>query len=131
VIQTQIDAEYAALLSHPIISTVELVRRDVNRLDGYLRVRCGLLNSDFLEIAIHLSIQAGRVVIDSYRYQWMGDDRTVLRRRWDNTPHFPGLPNFPHHCHLDQEDRVEPATVMDVATLLDHIAEIMRQNKVK
>jgi hypothetical protein len=122
VIQSRIDAEYAVLLSHPIVHTTELIRREVNRLDGYLRVRCVLTNNDFLEVAIHLTMHAGRTIIDGYRYQWMNGDRTSLRRRWDNTPHFPQLTNFPHHCHVGQEDRVEPAELMDVNALLDYIA---------
>ena len=84
-IQARIDAEYAVLLSHPIVCTTEVVRQEVNRLDGYLRVRCGLANEDFLEVALHVSLQDGQAIIDSYRYQWMNGDRTSLRRRWDNT----------------------------------------------
>lgn len=125
-VQTRLDAEYAALLSHPLVQATELVKyvkyRD-NRLDGYLRVRTILTNGDFLEIALHLALQNGSTVIDSYRYQWMDRTQTQLRRRWDDTPHFPQLPGFPHHCHVEQENQVEPAAPMDVKTLLDVIAQ--------
>lgn len=120
-IQEHIAADYATLLSHPIVQTVELVRQVVNRLDGYLRVRCILINGDFLEVALHLILQDEQVILDDYRYQWMNGKRSVLRRRWDNSPHFPDLSNFPHHCHVGQEGKVEPATAMSLDILLDFI----------
>ena len=125
-VQTYLDAEYAALLGHPIIQSTELIRYTANRLDGYLRVRATLINGDFLEIALHITLQDGRIVIDSYRYQWMDSTRTNLRRRWDNTPHFPKVPGFPHHSHIGQEDNVESAEPMAIKTLLDLIAATIR-----
>jgi hypothetical protein len=122
-VQMRLDAEYAALLNHSIVQSTELIRYTVNRLDGYLRIRAVLVNGDFLEIALHITLHNDNVVIDSYRYQWMDSMRTNLRRRWDDTPHFPQLPGFPHHCHVKQEDHVEPATLMDVKTLLNVIAQ--------
>ncbi|MCB9148240.1 MAG: hypothetical protein H6641_05725 [Caldilineaceae bacterium] len=122
-IQEQIDSEYAAILGHPIVRSSVLIRRSANRLDGYLRVRCILTNDDFLEIALHIALHNGHLVIDDYRYQWMNSTQTVLRHRWDNTPHFPDLPGFPHHCHVGHENNVEPAAPMDVGELLDYISD--------
>lgn len=122
-VQESLDALYVALLSHPVIRTTELVRQDVNRLDGYLRVRCTLQNGDFLECAIHVSLLDGAAVIDDYRCQWMEPERVRLKRRWDNAPHFPQLLNFPHHCHLGAEDRVESATEFDLTAILNLIAD--------
>lgn len=126
-VQARLDAEYASLLGHPLVQSTELVRYTANRLDGYLRVRTILVNGDFLEVALHIAIHNGNVVIDSYRYQWMDGTRTKLRRRWDDTPHFPQLPGFPHHCHIEQEDDVEPARLMDVKMLLDVIAQKLEE----
>lgn len=126
-VQARLDAEYASLLGHPLVQSTELVRYTANRLDGYLRVRTILVNGDFLEIALHIAIQNNTIGIDSYRFQWMDGTRTKLRRRWDDTPHFPQLPGFPHHCHIEQEDKVEPALSMDIKTLLDVIAQMLKE----
>jgi hypothetical protein len=128
VIEERLRADYALLLSHPLIQTVELVRFVANYLDGYLRARCTLSNGDFLEIAMHILVHDGEVIIDDYRYQWMNNDRSRLRRRWDNTPHFAHLENFPHHCHMDQEDRVESSIALDVAGLFLHIEQLLTIN---
>ena len=125
-VQAHIDTEYAVLLSHPVVQSTVLVKRTVTRLDGYLRVRCSLTNSDFLEVAIHIVWQNGQAVIDSYRYQWMDSTRINLRRRWDDTPHFPNLSGFPHHCHVEREDNVEPSSPLNIKSLLDWIAQNMK-----
>jgi len=55
----------------------------------------------------------------------MDPDQKLLRRRWDNTPHFLGLSEFPHHCHIGGEDKVEPNLPMNLNHLLDHIADLI------
>ena len=124
-VEALLESEYAVLLSHPVVRSVEMMRYSVNRLDGYLRVRCRLTNGDYLEVALHVNVSKQGVAIDDYRYQWMDSDQKLLRRRWDNTPHFPGLPGFPHHCHVGNEDKVEPSSPMNLTHLLDHITDLI------
>ena len=121
---TVLEHEYAVLLSHPAVRSVDLVRYAANRLDGYIRARCTLRNDDFLEVALHVSAIGGAVIIDDYRYQWMDPSRTILHRRWDNTPHFPDLPGAPHHCHIG-ERTIETSPRMDMTQLLDLLAELI------
>ena len=121
-VEALLESEYAVLLSHPVVRSVEMMRYSVNRLDGYLRARCRLTNGDYLEVALHVNVSKQGVAIDDYRYQWMDSDQKLLRRRWDNAPHFPGLSGFPHHCHIGGEDKVEPSLPMNLTHLLDHIA---------
>lgn len=127
-IHERVAADYATLLSHPVIQTVALMRQVTNRLDGYLRVRCTLINGDFLEVALHMVLQDEQVLLDDYRCQWMNDDRSILRRRWDNSPHFPDLPGFPHHCHVEYEDKVESSEALNLETLLEFIAKHIAEN---
>jgi hypothetical protein len=124
-VEALLEAEYATLLSHPVVDSVELARYSVNRLGGYLRARCTLTNGDYLEIALHISASGPTVGIDDYRYQWMNTDQTLLQRRWDNTPHFPDLPGFPHHCHVGSNEAVEPSSPMNLTQLLDQIASLI------
>jgi hypothetical protein len=59
--------------------------------------------------------------------QKMEAARTSLRRRWDNSPHFPGMVGFPHHCHIGSEDTVEPSQIMDLDHLLNLISKLIVQ----
>ncbi len=124
-IRAYIDSELAATLSHPLVAFAEVVRQTVTRQDGYLRVRCRLVNDDYLEVALHVVLQANTVLIDSYRYQWMNTTQATLHRRWDNSPHFPQLPGFPHHCHIGDESAVEPSQPMGLGQLLDTIGGLI------
>ena len=107
-VQALLESEYAALLSHPEIRSTEVARYAINRLDGYLRARCTLTNGEYLEVALHVSAIRDTAIIDDYRYQWMDAAQTLLHRRWDNTPHFPDLPGFPHHCHIGPGEQLSP-----------------------
>jgi hypothetical protein len=41
--------------------------------------------------------------------------------RWDNTPHFPQLPNFPCHRHEGSEDNVFDDEPRAIFAMLDEI----------
>ena len=67
-----------------------------------------------LRICLHfaqeqvLEINEGGVVVEDrlvpldYRYHCQDTHNQVIFR-YDSTPHFPGLPNFPHHKHLSDD----------------------------
>ena len=44
---------------------------------------------------------------------------------YDNSPHFPHLPTFPHHKHKGSESDVIAANPPDLATVLREIDSIM------
>jgi hypothetical protein len=111
-----------ALVASPIVAEYRLVRSWANTDDGYIRVRATLSNGDFLEAAEYFVIQEEQIVVVDYRHQWMDATRTVLRRRWDNTPHHPELDSFPHHCHVGDESHVvpgEPVGLIQVLALIE------------
>ena len=93
---------------------------------GYLRARLDLTNNDFLEVAEYFVVEAGHCVTKRYRYQWMDAQQTMLKKRWDNVEHFPGLPNFPHHVHVGGEPPVEPGRSISIIALLDIIEQELR-----
>lgn len=107
-----------ALVSSPIVVEYRLIRSWANTDDGYVRVRATLSNGDFLEAAEYFIVQEEQIAIVDYRHQWMDATRTVLRRRWDNTPDHPELDSFPHHCHMDDESHVVPSEPVGLIQVL-------------
>jgi hypothetical protein len=106
------------LIACPVISDFVIVRAWSNADDGYIRVRANLINGDFLEAAEYFVLQPTGVETVDYRHQWMDGGKTILRRRWDNTPDHPELPSFPHHIHVGDEETVTPGQPMSMLALL-------------
>lgn len=107
-----------ALVGSPVILEYEIVRSKINVDDGSIRVRAVLINGDFLEASEYFLLQGDRRITADYRYQWMDSTQSQLRRRWDSTPHYPGLANFPHHVHLGDEETVVPGRLLSLLELL-------------
>jgi len=67
-----------------------------------LRIRIRFKLGHLLEINEAVVVVDDRIVPLDYRYHCQ-DDQNRLIFRYDSTPHFPGMVNFPHHKHLTDE----------------------------
>jgi hypothetical protein len=54
-----------------------------------------------------------------YSYHWQTQTGTLLLR-WDNAPHHPEIPTFPHHRH--EGERVSPSVRVTVEEVLAELA---------
>ena len=109
------------LVESPIVVRYRVVRQRVTSQRGHLRVRIDLSNGDFLEAAEFFGLTLEGIQVLDYRHQWMNGERTVMRKRWDSTPHYPDLENAPHHVHDGSEDRVRPDEPMSIQAVLVQI----------
>jgi len=64
-----------------------------------LRIRLRFENGGLLEINEALVVENGELETLGYRYHLQRANGELVLR-YDNTPHFPDLPSFPHHKHL-------------------------------
>jgi len=88
----------------------------------YLRGTLRFIDSSVLEIAL-FAAQGGRgIVVDKYRFQYMGKDGGMIFR-YDNAPHHPGIDSFPHHKHTP--GRVLPSSLPAVKDLLNEISAMI------
>ena len=67
-----------------------------------LRIRIRFSQGFLLEVNEAVVAEAGAIRHLDYRYHFQDDQNRVIFR-YDNTPHFPELKNFPHHKHLESE----------------------------
>lgn len=67
-----------------------------------LRIRLRFEQGYLLEINEAVVVVEDHLVPLDYRYHCQDAHNQVIFR-YDSTPHFPGLPNFPHHKHLPDE----------------------------
>ena len=60
------------------------------------------------------------IQVTTYSYHWTAADGSLIRR-WDNTPHYPNLPGFPHHVHSGSAQEVQPGKPMSIHLVLDEL----------
>jgi hypothetical protein len=113
----------ANLNNNKLIINIEIIKERAIADQGYFRARLTLNNGDFLEVAEFFKIENEQYFTITYRYQWMNQSQTQLKKRWDNVEHFPDLPNFPHHVHVGDELIVQPSESRSILQILTVIAE--------
>ncbi len=106
------------LLISPVVASFSITSERTLADRGYFRARLRLSNGDFLEVSEFFSVQTGGCVTQEYRYQWMNASQGQLIKRWDNAEHFPDVPNFPHHIHVDSEAHVISGNTLSIIELM-------------
>lgn len=90
----------------------------------YIRGSLLFIDSSVLEIALFSNKSSYGVTVDKYRFQYMSaDGQTIFR--YDNAPHRPEIPSFPHHKHAP--DKVIPSLMPSIQDLLNEISVIILQ----
>lgn len=118
-INAYLDALKLKLVTSPVVAQYTIIKERTTATDGYLRVQATLANGDFLELTEYFVRSSEELTTVDYRYQWMDSARRQLRRRWDNSPHHPETPNFPHHLHLGSETHVIAGESLNISQVLD------------
>ncbi|MDO8810825.1 MAG: DUF6516 family protein [Gallionella sp.] len=83
-----------------------------------LRIRLRFQNGALLEINEAIFVENGALKTLGYRYH-LQNSNSELMFRYDNTPHFPDLPSFPHHKHL--RDTVVASGKPDLLDVLQEV----------
>jgi hypothetical protein len=121
-----IEAYLAAMkdrfVTDPLVTQLHVIRERSTLMDGYLRARLALADGSQLEFSEYMQrSSAGEIVVITYSYHWANANNQLIMR-WDNTPHFPGLPGFPDHIHDGATGEVTAGQPMSIFTVLDAIA---------
>jgi hypothetical protein len=97
-----LDEPLARMRSTPELSDIQVVENEA-------------VDDETFVFKVQASIRRNRLQVrfladkDFQRYSFqLYSDRPILR--WDNTPHYPNLSNFPHHFH-DQNGNVSPSAL--------------------
>jgi hypothetical protein len=85
-----------------------------------LRIRIRFSNGNLLEISEAMQVIAGNINWLDYRYHYQNAGNQLIFR-YDNTPHFPNLPSFPHHKHLP--NKVIASEKPDLLQILQEVIE--------
>lgn len=85
----------------------------------FIRGNIYFLDGSILHLREFVNIQHG-IERYLYAYHYQRPDGTLVFR-YDNTPHFPALPTFPHHKHEGSESNVVAASQPDLRAILTEI----------
>jgi len=93
--------------------------------NGHFRARVTFTDNSQLEFSEFVEQNADdEIQVVTYSYHWSDENDNIIRR-WDNTPHFPKLKNFPHHIHVKEEDVISGKPI-DIFGVLDEIGNSMK-----
>src|SRR5882762_6544145 len=121
-IHAYLEAMKERFVTDLIVTRLHAIRERSTLVDVYLRARLALADGSQLEFSEYMQqSSAGEIAVITYSYHWT-DANNQLITRWDNTPHFPGLPGFPDHIHDGATGQVTPGQPMSIFTVLDEVA---------
>jgi hypothetical protein len=90
---------------------------------GFIRGSIYFLDGSLLHLREFVDVKYGSERY-MYAYHYQRPDG-LLVFRYDNTPHFPHLPTFPHHKHEGSESHVVAASPVDLEAVLAEIRSLM------
>jgi hypothetical protein len=104
----------ALLRASAKVKSFQIIDNDpIDEANFLFKIRCELTSGQTLQIRL-------RPVAGSIRYSSQEFADKPLRR-WDNAPHFPRLPNFPHHYHAPQGTITVSSLTGDPIVDLQHV----------
>jgi len=125
-----IDSIKEHLLFDPVVNEFHVIRERMTATDGYIRVKMSLTEGGTVESAEYVQYSAGgEIELVTYSHHWANADSEMMGR-WDNTPHFPDLPNFPNHVHDGISGTVHGSVPMNMIMVLDEIARKFALQKI-
>ena len=114
------------LLTDPFVIEFQIVRERQTIVDAHLRVRLRLADHSLLEFSEYVQrTPDDEIHVITYSYHWADEDGNLIRR-WDNTPHFPDLPGFPHHIHDGATSAVTAGAPIDIFQVLKSIGQSLQ-----
>ncbi|MEI1375736.1 DUF6516 family protein [Nostoc sp. UHCC 0926] len=126
VIQVYLDEIEQLLLncSNTYIEEYSAVILNTERANLRIRIRFAL--KYLLAVSEAFVIVDNQITYIDYRYHFQ-DEQNSLIFRYDNTPHFPNLPSFPHHKHLF--DNVIACEKPHIADVLQEVMEFLESKQ--
>ncbi|HLG17424.1 MAG TPA: DUF6516 family protein [Blastocatellia bacterium] len=106
------------------ISPAVSAELDLDQLDhkrGTVEGTLYFADSSRLEFSERIVIERARPVKRGYRYQYVRNQKPVFR--YDNAPHHPQLPGYPHHKHVGR--KAIPASEPTLKQIVQEVAEML------
>jgi len=114
----------AILAASPIVRTPDVSFEKRSAFIGFVRGNVYFDDGSLLHFRELINLQLSNQPA-SYVYHYQRADHSLVFR-YDNSPHFPELSNFPNHKHSHIESTVASAIAPDLKTVLDEIESLLK-----
>lgn len=111
------------LRAFPLAVAVEMRSERVDLDRGFFKARMTCTDGSELHLFEYVVVDEGEPGRQSYRYHHQRSDGALIKR-WDDAPHHPEVPTFPHHLH--EGGTVRPTEPPDLETVLVEVATTIR-----
>lgn len=126
IIRKHFDVLEARLIESPVIVSYQMLRREIAAAEGKLRIKAILSDGGSIELFEYVAESGGHIRLLKYSFHWQ-DAQGKLRQRWDYAPHYPDLPNAPHHVHGENDSVQEVMQVHDVFFVIREIEKALQK----
>lgn len=100
---------------------IQETRGGYTKLEAIIRFPDGSL----LEVNLTLSTTRETPLWLAYSFHYMNEESQCIFR-YDNADHHRGLPNFPHHKHEGQDERISDCPQPSIRVVRDEIESYLR-----
>jgi hypothetical protein len=120
-----LEAVKTHLLTNPLAENFQIIRERCTHTDCHIRAKLYLPEGRILEFSEYVQRTIhGEISVITYSYH-CSDRFGNLIVRWDNTPHFPDMENFPHHIHMGTPEKVIPGRTTSIFQVFDEIKKYL------
>jgi len=106
-----------------VVSSFQVLKREVGEEDGYIRVKCNLSNGDILEFAEYIQLRKNMIYLETYSFHWQSADGNLVKR-WDNVKHHKEVGTYPYHLHLPNNTVID-SEPMNLKKVLAEIGKVL------
>jgi hypothetical protein len=107
------------------VADFKIIKQVDRSKNGHIRARVTFTNNSQLEFSEFVEQNANdEIEVVTYSYHWSDENDNAICR-WDNTPHFPKLKNFPHHVHVKEDDVISGKPI-NIFGVLDEIGKSLK-----
>ena len=90
---------------------------------GLFRTRVSFWDESYLTIDEVIDTTPGYPEILRYSYTYIKGDEHIFR--YDNAPHYPNLPTFPHHKHIGPDEIPQASEKPTLSQVFKEIEQIL------
>ncbi|MBF0229910.1 MAG: hypothetical protein HQK63_10050 [Desulfamplus sp.] len=118
----------ASLIENNYIVSYKIIRRETSYAECKIRFKVIFVDGSEAEFFEYLVFSNKTLSLSKYSFHWQ-DVKGNLIYRWDNAPHFPALPNPPHHRHNPDNSVVGIIKTPDIFDIIKEIEKILEQSQ--